>query len=138
MDETTTTKAKRILEVLREAREALLSRGWRPGVLPVNERGHVLEEDPLGRVGLVEAIQGESASVARWEARMLLQRIAGTASLPVWNGHPYRTGAEVVALIDTAIRQLGGIVPRGRYRERPEPRRGGWIVSDGPWVGGAA
>lgn len=51
---------------------------------------------------------------------MLLQRLA-KENIWAWSEHPYRTKGEALSLIDAAISQLGGEVPR--------VHRGGWRVA---------
>lgn len=123
-----------VLSILLLARELLVRHGWARGQYLVDAKGAPREWRGEGPLTLVDALNESPVSVARWEARLLLQRIAGHPSLPDWNAHPYREGAEVVNLLDKAIRELGGEVPRERYRDphRRERRRPGPKISVGP------
>lgn len=123
-------KASAMLEVLMHARSLLIQDGWARGLYLVDSSGSPIvrgEGDPWT---LVDALHASPVSSDRWEARNLLQRIAGTPSLPVWNAHPYREGADVIALLDKAIRVLGGEPPRTQYRNPAAPRRRGPHVSN--------
>lgn len=86
---------------------------------------------------LYEAVQPPAASsglmIHGWHARQILERIAGE-NLPRWNEHPHRTPHQVVQLLDQAIRALGGVPPRTRYRESRKGKRfGSWFCSSRPW-----
>lgn len=110
-----------MLAVLTHAKDLLRKYGWVRGEYQVDERGAprpAREGEPLT---LVDALNSSPVSAARWEARNLLQRVAGAPSLPAWNAHPHRKRREVLALLDAGVSELRGELPR--------IRRGGWTVS---------
>lgn len=123
-------RSSALLAVLLHAREVLCRDGWVRGEFLVDRAGA-----PRARVDgdpwtLVQALWSADVSLARWEARLLLQRIAGHPNLIEWNAHPNRESRDVELLLDKAIRELGGTPPRVRIRG-PHTRRhgGGWVVT---------
>lgn len=108
-----------------------------PDSLPLllTARARVIQDgwgrsDHDSRWSLVAAVT--DGTLAGWRALELLRWLAFERNLIRWNDHPGRTGSEVVALIDRAIRELGGTPPRIRYRE---PRKrggspGGWSIGN--------
>lgn len=120
-----------LLAVLLFARGLLTTCGWVRGEYLVEAHASVprerRSEDPYT---LIDALWSAPVTVARVEARTLLQRIAGHPNLLTWNAHPYRHARDVEALLDDAIRELGGIPPAERIHEAGAPRRrGGWTVT---------
>lgn len=123
-----------MLRILLYAREQLVRDGWVRGEFLADESGaprRRVDGDPLT---ICDALNLSPVTVARWEARLLLQRIAGHPDLVAWNAHPYRTARDVEALLDSAIHELGGIPPRERVRDARKParvHRGGWVITGG-------
>lgn len=122
-----------MLAVLLHARALLVRDGWARGVYPVDARGLLRERDDGDPWTLVDALNDAPVTVERWQARLLLQRVAGTPNLVEWNAHPYREGREAVELLDKAIRELGAVPPPEKYRERSgySGRKRGPIVTIG-------
>lgn len=118
--------------VLLEARERLLRHGFALSE-PVDPWGMPRPRLADEAYSLVEAINESTVTVARWHARHLLAHVAGDPNLHRWASHPYRTGEEVIAVIDKALVKLGVMPPRERYRDPRKPvHRGGWVCSMGP------
>lgn len=113
-------QAAAVLAVLVLARDVLRECGWFHGAYVVDKKGA-----PVERVGdpftLIDALNAAPVSPSRWEARLLLQRIAGAPSLATWNADPYRKRRDVFALLDRAIAELRHAVPA--------VRRGGWTIT---------
>lgn len=109
-----------MIGVLVLAREILSECGWFHGAYTVDRKGA-----PVARVGdpftLVDALNASPVTAARWEARLLLQRIASVPDLVAWNADPFRKRRDVFALLDRAIAELRNHVPAAR--------RGGWTVT---------
>ena len=107
------------LPILLEARRRLVAEGWGRSEHPE-------------RWTLTSAVA--DGSISGWRALELLRWLAGDRNLVTWNDSPVRTGTEVVALIDRAIRELGGTPPRVAYREprRRGGRAGGWTITTTP------
>jgi hypothetical protein len=122
--------ASAMLDVLMHARSLLIRDGWARGQFQVDSSGSPAVRSDGDSWTLSEALNDSPVTADRWEVRILLQRIAGNPSLPDWNAHPYREGADVVALIDKAIRLLGGEPPRVHYRSPAPARRRGPHVSN--------
>lgn len=104
---------------LLQARKLIIQHGW-------GRSGHP------DRWTLVSAVQ--DGSLESWHALELLRELAGQRNLVSWNDAPERTGTDVIALIDRAIRELGATPPRARYRapRRRGGRAGGWTVGTHP------
>ena len=124
-----TARPGEIAPVLLEVRKRLVSEGFRRGLYPVDERGHRVPADRPPWT-LVDAINCCEVTAARYHARLYLSAMAGVVDLSEWSAHPYRTGTEVVALIDKALHAQGVQPPRTKYRE-PRRHAGGWQISAG-------
>lgn len=125
-----TKRAGEMIAVLLHARSLLCECGWiggRPRVTKDDSLSVRVEGDPLT---LVDALIDLPPTPSRWAARVLLQRIARDPNLVDWNSNPYRTGADVVALVDRGICALGGTPPPTKYRDPRAPRRRGPRISN--------
>lgn len=111
-----------IIRVLRSARTLLSRDGWsqRP-----HDAGHPAVPPSVRGWALYEALRPYEGSAAAWiaveGARRAIRKVIGSANIPGWHDHPYRTKAEVISVIDRAIADLGG----------RRPGRGSWTVSHG-------
>ena len=96
---------------------------------PVDARGAPRERTDKDGWTLTDALMAQEVTAARHWCRHLLQKIAGTPNLLDWNAHPYRAPRDVEQVIDSAIRELGGVPPTESIRDciRPKPQRG-WKV----------
>lgn len=104
-----------------------MRRGWCRGYFCVDADGrpsHYPDSGGPTHFSLVGAIRtaGEGRLVAEYALRTL-RRLTSQHNLVDWNDHPLRTKADVLALLDRAIAEHGGHVPRGR---------GGWVISARP------
>lgn len=106
------------LKVLIETRRRIAEEGFLTGSFPDSENNSA--PPALAGWTLATAIWDQPPTASRWRARMLLQRLA-KENIWAWSEHPYRTKGEALSLIDAAISQLGGEVPR--------VHRGGWRVA---------
>jgi hypothetical protein len=122
------SRASEIGPVLLEVRQRLISEGFRRGLYPVDERGHRVPADEPPWT-LVDAFLLCEPTAARHHARLFLALVAGTDDLAMWSAHPYRTGSQVVDLLDTALEAIRIRPPRTKYRE-PKKHGGGWRISN--------
>jgi hypothetical protein len=101
-----------VIQVLLETRARLCLYGW--------------SATGVGGWTLIDALNSTEVTIHRWHARVLLQRLSPDSNLVRWVP---RYGRAVVELIDDAIRELGGVPPRHRYRARQGRHGGGWFVT---------
>ncbi len=80
-------------------------------------------EHETSLTGLIQRVS--NGKVVGEHARRAIRRALGEANIWAWESHRYRTRAEVLSALGTAIGLLG--VPK------PPPSRGGRHVSSGPW-----
>lgn len=113
---------QKVLAVLLEARADILRDGWLSDY--ADERGRYRPRIDGEGWTLWNAIQ--TGTTAGYHARRVLEQLAGD-NLPAWNRHPTRDPHQVIALVDKAIRALGGHPPRTQYRQR-RAHGGGWTV----------
>lgn len=107
-DDSTGNHDKRgVVEVLFAARRLILRRGYDR---VSSSRG----------VSLFDAIWSQDASLARWEARMLLHRL-GRSDLYTWDALPTSCERAALELLDLALRKCGV--------EAPAILRGGHFVA---------
>lgn len=118
-----------VLTVLLRTWEVLSECGWVRGPYVLDRGGAPRAAQPGDGCTLVDAVNASPVTADRWHARLLLQRIAGHPNLVEWNTHPYRQARDVEALLDKAIRELGGRPPATEIREAGVRRRGGWSIT---------
>lgn len=132
---------RHVLPVLLDARALLLRDGWHRGEYLTDACGGPRRAEPGEPWTLVGALNASEPNLARWHARQLLERLCPDHNLVRWNTHGAHNGRHVVELLDSAVRYLGAVPPRTRYRERRRRggRRhgGGWTISLQPSQGDA-
>jgi hypothetical protein len=114
---------EQLATLFRKARE-LVRRGWCRGYASTDADGRPSHWPGAGEpthFSLVGAVRtaGEGG-IAAEHALRTLRRLTQHHNLVAWNDHPIRTQAAVLELLDKAIAEHGGRVPRGR---------GGWTIS---------
>lgn len=131
--------APEIIAALRAAR-AYIEKGWSPTSVALNAAGQPTSPDASGAVRwniagafTVAVAMRECGWDASIDSSFVLRKFVPDGYVDRWNREPGRTQAEVLALFDRAIADLGGeVLGGGASQAVPQSRGVACVVSARP------